>query len=673
MLMSTPSRLLFSTMLLLGMIASRSRAQDIQVEDISFVDAEHGWVATAEPNPAVFRTSDGGKTWSHFPIASEHGFYRIHFFDRNTGVAIASESEQKSSIYRTADAGQTWTRVNEIRTSPGEVIVDPSLNSRAEGFLVGQGEYGGPLILQLLDGGRTVRVRTDVAHLSGKAAFAVFGDGTGHIWIAGDGFILHSLDGGKKWKKQSPTPNPTEFTTWSGTALPGGHAWVTIASEIYRTDDYGQHWTRALATSGAGKVDFERISFLNLRKGCALGNSELIYCTTDGGSTWSESSVFHEVPTSSSSPFPRLQLFESSHGWASVDGALYKTEDGGRTFAEVLTKSAPVESSVSGEFEALKTWINGPTQLAYDKDGFLYIVEDMQGRLLRLDLKHSSIRTVLPEPEGGLWKDFDYPNAIAADQKGHLFIADFNGRLRKLDTHSGDITVLLPAPQTESEGLYDIPPDAMAVDGQENLLITEDPKLFRWRPGATKREAVAGTGYGGFAGDGGLATKAKLNFPGGVAVNNGGDIFIADYANCRIRKIDAKTQIITSIAGTGECASKGDGGLALNAALNYPSSIVLDSAGNLFFVEGATDRVRRIDGQGVITTYAGTGQKGFGGDGAPADKAELNNPSGLAVDPEGDLYISEYVNNRIRRVDALTHIITTVAGNGKPERHDIVM
>jgi sugar lactone lactonase YvrE len=162
-------------------------------------------------------------------------------------------------------------------------------------------------------------------------------------------------------------------------------------------------------------------------------------------------------------------------------------------------------------------------------------------------------------------------------------------------------------------------------------------------------------------------------FPNSAPHNDAGDIFIADYESCRIRKIDRKTQIITTIAGTGECVSGGDGGPAIAATLNYPSALVADKSGNLFFVEGATARVRRIDRLGVITTYAGTGEKGFSGDGGAATEARLNNPSGLAVDEAGNLYIADYVNNRIRRVDAQTHTITTVAGNGKPVRVDVIM
>lgn len=117
----------------------------------------------------------------------------------------------------------------------------------------------------------------------------------------------------------------------------------------------------------------------------------------------------------------------------------------------------------------------------------------------------------------------------------------------------------------------------------------------------------------------------------------------------------------------------GDGGPAIRASLHYPESLATDQEGNLYFVEGDAARVRRIDASGIISTYAGTGQAGFGGDDGPANKAMLKKPWGLALDSEGNLYISEIYNNRIRRVDVKTHTITTVAGNGKPDRFDTLM
>ena len=112
--------------------------------------------------------------------------------------------------------------------------------------------------------------------------------------------------------------------------------------------------------------------------------------------------------------------------------------------------------------------------------------------------------------------------------------------------------------------------------------------------------------------------------------------------------------------------------MATKARVNYPSDLAVDAVGNVYFVEGAKDRIRKIDMKtGIISTVAGTGKKGFSGEGDLAIHARLNNPSGLAIDREGNLFICEYVNNRVRRVDSKTGIITTVAGNGLPHRTDI--
>jgi sugar lactone lactonase YvrE len=153
-------------------------------------------------------------------------------------------------------------------------------------------------------------------------------------------------------------------------------------------------------------------------------------------------------------------------------------------------------------------------------------------------------------------------------------------------------------------------------------------------------------------------------------VNDKDDIFVADYQNCRVRRIDHSTKIIQTIAGDGKCESRGEGELATNASLNYPSALAIDKLGNVFVMEGVY--VKRIDPDGIITNYAGNGKKGFGGDGGQATDATIGT-SGIALDSDGNLYIAEFSNNRIRRVDAKTHIITTVAGNGKPFRIDSVM
>jgi len=659
----------------LGSGSPQSSLQDIEVVDIAFADGIHGWVSVVGPSPALFRTADGGISWDRISLASSGGFYRLYFYDAKTGIALQAESEKSVAIYRTVDAGRTWVRVNSIDLLHGEVLLGVYMTTPHDAVVVGESEMPGGFVAQLSDDGRTLRVCQRLPpDLSEEAnPYGVFGDGMGHLWVVGKELILHSSDNGRTWENQYLNSAPRIEMGMSGAAVAGGHAWIAVANfEIYKTEDYGKHWIRSLTTSGSGNVNFESVSFRDDHRGCAVGNSSFIYCTSDGGSTWSKSRVFGIYPTDASFN-SKLLLFHSSKGWATVSGGLYKTEDGGQSFREVLTATNPPDSDIPGESQALRTSINGPTQLAWDSRGFLFIVESMQGLLLRLDVRHQSIRAMLPEPEGTVYGEFDFPKAIAADRNGDIWIADFNGRLRRLNPLSGDTVVLLDSPPDVSKRPLE-EPQAMAVDGQGDLLIVDRlRRLLRWRVATSKLEAVPRIVSGGTAGDGQPATEMPWRFVQGVAVNRSGDIFLADHDNCRILRMDANTQSVTTIAGTGECASKGDGGLAIHAAVIFPSSMAVDGAGNVFLAEGGADRVRRIDARGIITTYAGTGKKGFSGDGGPAEKATLNNPAGVAVDSEGNLYISEYVNNRIRRVDALTHVITTVAGNGKPIRTIIEM
>ena len=175
---------------------------------------------------------------------------------------------------------------------------------------------------------------------------------------------------------------------------------------------------------------------------------------------------------------------------------------------------------------------------------------------------------------------------------------------------------------------------------------------------------IAGTGKGGFRGDGGPAIEAKLYFPAGVATDGAGNVYIADTDNNRIRKVDS-TGTITTIAGGGVCCLNypGDGGPAVNAQLWSPKGVAVDGAGNLFIADTDNDRIRKVDSAGVISTVAGTGDPGFRGDGGPAVKAKLFRPSGVVVDGAGNVYIADYAWNRIRKVDS-TGMITTIAGSG---------
>jgi len=173
---------------------------------------------------------------------------------------------------------------------------------------------------------------------------------------------------------------------------------------------------------------------------------------------------------------------------------------------------------------------------------------------------------------------------------------------------------------------------------------------------------AAGTGVAGFRGDGGPATAAQLNSPSGVLVGSG-NLYIADRANNRVRRVDLATGIITTVAGSGVAGSDGDAGLATLAQLNAPYGFAIGS-GNLYISENLGHRIRRVDlATGTITNFAGTGVAGSAGDGGPATAAQLNGPVGLAVDSVS-LYISDSANSRVRRVDLSTVVITTFAGTG---------
>src|SRR3990172_8499243 len=176
---------------------------------------------------------------------------------------------------------------------------------------------------------------------------------------------------------------------------------------------------------------------------------------------------------------------------------------------------------------------------------------------------------------------------------------------------------------------------------------------------------IAGTGTGGFSGDGAAATSAQLNAPYGVAVDGVGNVFIADANNHRGRRVDAVTGFISTFAGTGTFGFSGDSAAATSAQLYYPWGVAVDGVGNVFIADTFNHRVRRVDaGPGFLRPLAGPGTAGFSGDGAAASSAQLYNPRGVAVDGGGNVFIADLSNHRVRRIDAVTGFIDTIAGTG---------
>jgi hypothetical protein len=207
-------------------------------------------------------------------------------------------------------------------------------------------------------------------------------------------------------------------------------------------------------------------------------------------------------------------------------------------------------------------------------------------------------------------------------------------------------------------------PGGLAYDSLGNLYIaaTNDHVVRVVSPTGVIN-TFAGTGAQGFSGDGGAATSAQLDSPTGIAVDASNNVYIADTHNNRIREVLASTGVINTIAGTGVAGFAGDGGAATSALLNYPTAVAVDSAGNIYIADTNSHRIREIK-SGTISTVAGDGEQFYSGDSGLATAAGLDSPNGVAVDSSFNIYIGDTHNQRVRLVTFTTGIISTLAGTG---------
>jgi len=257
------------------------------------------------------------------------------------------------------------------------------------------------------------------------------------------------------------------------------------------------------------------------------------------------------------------------------------------------------------------------------------------------------------------------PRGVAVDAQGNVYIADEPAqRVRKvsggnISTVAGTGTAGFSGDGGQATSAQLKNPIDVAVDAQGNLYIADTLNNRIRKVSGGNISTVAGTGTAGSTGDGGQATSAQLNNPYGIAVDAQGNLYIADTLNNRIRKVSGGN--ISTVAGSGTAGYSGDGGQATSAQLNSPFDVAVDGQGNLYIADGANNRIRKVSG-GIISTIAGTGTAGFSGDGGQATSAQLKAPFSVAVDAQTNLYIADYGNSRIRRVSG--GIITTIAGTG---------
>jgi len=319
----------------------------------------------------------------------------------------------------------------------------------------------------------------------------------------------------------------------------------------------------------------------------------------------------------------------------------------------------------------------------------LGVAVDSKGNVYIADTGNNSIREVTPngiiqtlagdgyasyfgDTQLAIRAEFNHPADVAIDSAGNIYIADTSNALVRRITTDGLINIYAGSTSTTgysgdngaatSAGL--IEPYALALDNSSNLYIAERAdgriRVVNYKSGNIT--TAVGNGTLGFSGDGSAATQAELNVPTGVAVDSGGNIYIADSGNNRVRKAASGGGSINTIAGNGGISYSGDGGRAIQAQLNAPQAVTVDAAGNFYIADTGNHVVRKVTAAGTISTIAGNGTAGFSGDNGAGGSAMLNAPQGLAVDAAGNVYIADTGNSRIRKLTA-GGTISTYAGS----------
>lgn len=341
----------------------------------------------------------------------------------------------------------------------------------------------------------------------------------------------------------------------------------------------------------------------------------------------------------------------------------------------ITTVAGNGTSGQNGDYgPATKAVLNLPTAVAVDQQGNLYIADSANNEIRQVNPVTGLITPYLGNYTPGFAGDttgqiaLNNPEDIFFDQNWNMWIADYgNGRIREYGTN-GICSTVVGGGSTYVEGGFPLAsllagPHSVVTDPAGNIYIadSEDNRVFKVSASTNHINSYAGTGTYGFAGDNGPSNQALVNTPTSLAIDSSGNLYFVDLYNARVRVVSS-SGTITTVAGTGAIYYAGDGGAAQNAIMHNPSSVAYSSSG-VYIADTNNQRVRQISAGGAISTVAGNGTPGYAGDGAAASSAELFYPSAVATDASGFLYVADRGNQRVRKV--VNGVINTVAGNGK--------
>ena len=617
-------------------------------------------------------------------------------FNRPSGVAVDGQGD----VF-VADLGNN--AVKEIVAVNGQIPANPTINVLGSGFsqpssvaVDGQGNVfvadpGNNAVKEILASGytSTISIGATTGNFSQPSGVAV--DGQGNVYVADTyndsvkeilavgGYVtvdtlVSGLDQPSGVAVDSAhnvyVANPFGGTVVVDSAASAYATVVTLGSNFsgptgVAVDSSANVYVADYVNNAVYEIEWPSVNFFSEPVGTKSGKQTLTF-TLAGGTIG--------VPQVLTMGVPNLDFIDAGTGSCTTNGTSHTYIIGNSCTVDVTftptrpgTRNGAVELTNSSGAVIATAYIygtgNGP-QVAFGP---------------------GTITTVAGNRTGGYGGDggpaagaelYD-PTGVALDGAGNIYIADYvNSVIRKVSATTGVITTVAGnraagsgysgdgGPATNAQLSF---PWGVAVDGAGNIYIADfaNNAIRKVSTATGVITTVAGNRTGGYSGDGGTATGAQLHSPLGVAVDGAGNIYFADYANNVIRKVSATWGVITTVAGNGIAGHSGDGGAATSAQLEEPYGVAVDSIGNLYVADSYNRVIRKVDAAtSIITTVAGNGTAGHGGDGGPATSAQLYDPIGVAVDGTGNIYIADTLDSStIRRVSAATGIIATIAGH----------